>query len=286
MGRQALIIGVHNEKEFHKLSFKNMNDSRYAHLLFCDFQFDAGAMALYSFTLTDDHLSTLGSELAVSIGQLQTTGSPAALPTSINDGSVALRKVSWKIPKQGKQGTIPLADCKVDYANHSRERGRIECPLPQEVVDAFDADVDVTIKIKIQLAKGPYLGSSTKNLILIAAYDPNKPNPLPEDDLNKTMVHEIGHALGMCAAEITIPGIPDVKKEHGRSYTGRGHQGSHCAKGVPDADYKKQSVELKHKGGTCPMFGEGAASVTRTYCDLCRKLLLPAALTKYLLETL
>ena len=38
--------------------------------------------------------------------------------------------------------------------------------------------------------------------------------------------------------------------------------------------------------GTCAMFGEGAASVQRSYCDLCQKLLLPASLRSYLLEKL
>ena len=282
-GRPALIIGVHNEKAFHKLSFKHKNDSKYAHFLICDFQFDAGPLASRSFTLESKYLT--GSTLGITIRDVQKKGPLAALPTSVNDGTVALGKVFWSIPKTGKKGTIALANCTLDYANNIARRGKISCPLPTEVMTAYSANEKVTIGFQIQFAKGPYLGSSTKNLILIAAYE-NKPSQISEDDLNKTMVHELGHALGMCAAEITIPGIPDVKKEHGRSYTDRGHQGGHCAKGISAADFNNKSLDLTGLSGTCAMFGEGAASVTRSYCDLCQKLLLPASLTKYLLETL
>jgi hypothetical protein len=285
-GRQALVIGTHNEKDFHKLSFKNKNDSLYAHFLICDFQYDSGPLSSYAFTLQAKHLS--GSNLGVTIRGLEdpkAKSHPCALPTSLKDGTAALRKVSWSIPKKGKSGEIPLANCTIDYASNVWERGKLSCPLPADVMTAFTAGEKVTITFRIQLAKGPYLGSATSNLILIAAYA-SAPKAIPEESLNKTMVHELGHALGMCAAEITIPGIPDVRKEHGRSYTDRGHQGSHCAKGISDADYNNKKKELKGLAGTCVIFGEGAPTITRFFCDLCRKLLLPAALDKYLLEKL
>jgi len=285
-GRQALIIGTHNEKAFHKLTFKNKNDAKYAHLLFCDFQYDSGPLSSYTFTLAAKYVS--GTDLNVTISDVESPKAkshPCALPTSLKDGTAALRKVSWRIPKKGKKGTINLADCTIDYAGNVYRRGRLSCPLPAEVMTAHNASEKVTITFRIQLAKGPYLGSTTQNLILIAAYE-SVPAAIPAADLTKTMVHEIGHALGMCAAEIRIPGIANVKKEHGRSYTGRGHQGSHCAKGIADADYNNKKKDLSGLGGTCVIFGEGAVTTTRFFCDLCEKLLLPASLEKYLLQRL
>ena len=169
----------------------------------------------------------------------------------------------------------------MDYASDSSTCGTIGCDLPADVITAHTGGDTVSITFQIQLAVGPYNGSSTKNLLLIAAFNPNA---RPADKMNQTMVHEIGHALGMCADEITIPGIADPKAEHGRAYTGRGHSGGHCAKGVADADYNDATKSLGGKPGTCVMFGEGGGSRLRSYCDLCQKLLLPAALSGYFVE--
>ena len=281
-GRKALVIGTHNEKTFHKSSFKNKNDAKYAHFLICDFQFDAGKVAGREFKLEDKHLIG-GSTLSFLIGDILANDSLAALPTSIKDGKPALRKLAWRIPSKNKKGEIAVADCTLDYANNQDDIGKLECTLPGDAITAQQANEAVYINFLVQLAVGPYNGSSTKNLLLIAAYNPAA---RPEDKMNQTMVHEIGHALGMCADEITIPGIADVKVEHGRSYKGRGHSGGHCAKGVADADYDDPTVSLSGKPGTCVMFGEGGDDRLRSYCDLCQKLLLPAALQNYFLESL
>jgi len=192
--------------------------------------------------------------------------------------------VAWSIPSKKKKGEIKLKDCTVDYANNRGVCGKIECELPANVITAHTSGDAVKISFKIQLAAGPYNGSSTKNLLLIAAS--NSSGARPVDKMNQTMVHEIGHALGMCASSITIPGIADVSAEHGRAYTGRGHKGGHCAKGVPQADYDDPTVSMVGQPGTCVMFGEGGSSRGRSYCDLCQKLLLPAALQGYSVENL
>jgi hypothetical protein len=282
LGRKALVIGTHNEKDFHKLTFKKKNDARCAHFLICDFQFDAGKVAGREFALLGTHL-TGGNTLSFLIGDVLANDSYAALPTSIKDGKPSLRKLAWSIPSKKKSGTIAAKDCTVDYASNQADIGKIECTLPADVITAQQAGETVNINFLVQLAVGPYNGSSTKNLLLIAAYNPQA---RPVDKMNQTMVHEIGHALGMCADEITVPGIADVKAEHGRSYKGRGHSGGHCAKGVADADYDDATIKLSGKPGTCVMFGEGGDDRLRSYCDLCQKLLLPAELKGYFLEKL
>jgi hypothetical protein len=280
-GRQALVIGLHNEKVIHKLSFKNKNDARYAHFLICDFQFDAGAKSSHEFELPAAYLT--GATLNIPLTDFENGDDlPAALPTSIKNGKPALTKLAWRIPSKKKKGEIAVANCTVDYANNQATCGQISCTLPADVIADHTAGENVFINFVIQLAVGPYNGSSTKNLLLIAAYNPTA---RPEDKMVQTMVHEVGHALGMVASEIKIPGIADTKAEHGRAYTGRGHSGGHCAKGVSAADYSGGG-SLGGKPGTCVMFGEGGGSRLRSFCDLCQKLLLPAALNTYLLQKL
>lgn len=106
------------------------------------------------------------------------------------------------------------------------------------------------------------------------------------DKINQTMVHETGHALGMCCDEIKVPGIADPAAEHAKSYTARGHQGGHCATGIADADYNDASKKLSGLGGTCVLYGEGGGSRLRSFCAACAKILLPADVRGFLLAKL
>jgi type VI secretion system secreted protein VgrG len=281
-GRPALVIGCHNEKAFHRLSFRNRNNARHTHFLICDFQFDAAPMSAHEFRLNATYLS--GATLSIPIAKFETDIShPAVLPTSVKDGKPALRRMRWRIPSTKMKGNIALASCTVDFANNRATGGKILCPLPTDVMSAYTAGRAVFIRFSIQLARGPYNGSSTRNLLLVAAH--NHRGKRPEDHMIQTMVHEVGHALGMVAREITIPGIPNTKTEHGRWYMARGHDGDHCAKGVSASDYSGRG-DLSGKPGTCVMFGERCPTRLRSFCDLCQKLLLPADLKGYLLKKL
>jgi len=89
------------------------------------------------------------------------------------------------------------------------------------------------------------------------------------------MAHEMGHAMKMVASNaMVIPGIADPKAEHGRWYDARGHQGDHCAEGVPVAVYSS-GADLDGQPGTCVMFGESDTGGPVDFCDRCKKILLP-----------
>jgi hypothetical protein len=282
MNRKVLVIGPQNQTDFHKLSFKNKNDGRYAHFLMCDFQYDVRSSTTQEFELEDTHLVGGGPDAAIEIRTFEADAKSVALPTSIKDGKDAVRKLTYSTRKHsGKIDTYTL-----NYVDNRAEGGKLTFTLPDKALQDHQNGDTVTIKLEVHLAKGPYNGSSTKNLLLIAMR--NSSGARPAAGMNQTMVHEIGHALGMCAKdELKIPGIADNKAEHGMSYTtARGHTGTHCAKGIDPADYGDVNVKLTDKPGTCVMYGEAGDARTRSFCDLCQKLLLPAALREYLLEKL
>jgi hypothetical protein len=282
LGRKVLIIGTHNEKDFHKLSFRNKNDAKYAHFLMCDFQYDFGTAASHDFEIEAKHLIGGGPDAAFDVRTFEADKKLGLLPTSVKDGKDAIRELSYSVDANGHQGKI--TKYKVDYAGNTAVGGKVTFTLPKEAAKDYDDGETVKITWQAHLAKGPYNGSSTNNLLLIAMR--NSSGERAVDGLNQTMVHEIGHALGMCADGIVIPGIADPKTEHGRSYTARGHTGGHCAKGIGDADYGDDTILLSNKPGTCVMYGAGGSSRKRSYCDLCQKLLFPAALGEYFLATL
>ena len=76
-------------------------------------------------------------------------------------------------------------------------------------------------------------------------------------DQNSTLVHELGHHLGMVpdGGGTGLDATPN-------QYTGKGHVGSHCHTGVPD------QASYASAAGTCVMFG---ASGNMAFCPDCAK---------------
>jgi len=74
---------------------------------------------------------------------------------------------------------------------------------------------------------------------------------IPADQQNETMVHEIGHKLGMVAdgtaARCNVDRVPS-------QYTGRGHRGSHCSTGAGAPAGARYSA-TESANSTCVMFG-------------------------------
>src|SRR5262249_9119336 len=128
-----------------------------------------------------------------------------------------VRQLSYRVPSTKRKGDLTIFN--VDYPNNIARGGKLSFVLPDAAIKDFKAGEVVYIKFQTHLAVGPFLGSSTKNLLLIATHDWTATDRVTTE-INKTMAHEVGHALGMVAGGISIPGIADPAAEHTRAYTG------------------------------------------------------------------
>ena len=257
-----LVIGTHNEEEIHRaVHSAHAADTYSSSILFCDYQFDAGSSSTTEITVAGAHCEDRGGARWVTYTMKQvfpTTGA-AALPTNLRDGTAALSGVSVKV--DGTRSAVAPGDCKVDYAQYSANRGAVSIKLPA----GTDPDTQ-TVKVKFTLksALGPYLGSATKNLILIAGLGTRDGVPFSGSNISSTLIHELGHAMGMTPSAVTLarlPGIADPRAVHSKWYIGgagnvarepdpkpidRGHQGNHCAEG-----FLRRSTRLPSRA-TCP----------------------------------
>lgn len=125
-------------------------------------------------------------------------------------------------------------------------------------------------------------------------------------EINNTVCHEIGHAIGMAhAIDQLQPGsgynrfpgyatalhdkakkqffVLDAKADppqplHPRWYHGRGHTGTHCAEGLGQTDYDKwgdlSGVTIKNiKTFKCVIYGQSTFATPVEFCDNCLKIL-------------
>jgi hypothetical protein len=79
----------------------------------------------------------------------------------------------------------------------------------------------------------------------------------PEADQNQTMIHEMGHKIGMVPNGDDLDRLPNY-------YSGSGHVGPHCHAGVA-----KRTNYSNAPGSTCVMFGE--TNGQSAFCDDCAK---------------
>lgn len=203
-------------------------------------------------------------------------------PKRLDNGGSSVISASWETDDGSDSGKLTDADFWLtDYDNHGFLTVRLP-EKPRKYVEADPANV-VTVKLKLHVAKGPYLGEADhpdgwKQLIVIDQ---------KSEVVNDVMAHELGHTLNQ-VVNSKPPGMGTIS--HGRQYTGNEHQGSHCADGMSSSNYaggagkKGTDYEGDFSGKsecTCIMYGENGESskCTGKFCSRCTPFLKGEALT-------
>lgn len=276
-GEKVVNIGNHNRDFFHAL-LDNKHSPLQLHVLCCNTQYDpAGANTEKQF---------LGLEIAATTKVAWSDGSQVVgvkqlvgrgfFPKKLLDGTSSIISGKWKAADGSEDGNITDAD--VHIADWS-----FTVKLPADAVTYLKADAANKVKVdmKVFKAKGPYNGESAKHkqLLRIGRAD---------EEVNKTLCHELGHALHQVpqSAAKKPPGLSAVA--HGREYTGNGHQGGHCADGMSGDNYAAGAGKAgtgyagNFKGKaecTCLMYGAGSTTRSNKYCARCKPFIIAQAVS-------
>ena len=269
---KLLNIGNHNKAYFHG-KFVDDKTPLQVHVCCTHTQYDAGSNTCKKDVLLelDASSETNWSDGKKVKGKHYYAGS-GFFPKSLKDGGKSIISGSWESDDGKKKGDLEDADFWItDYDNH----GWLRVKLPDEAKTYVEsgADKKVSVKLKIFVAAGPYLGEADgaegwKQLIVVRA---------KSNVINDVMAHELGHTMNQ-VTKSKPPGMDKV--EHGRRYTANGHQGPHCADGMSDANYAKGSgkkgsdYEGNFRGKkecTCIMYGENGDNSTCNgkFCPRC-----------------
>lgn len=189
------------------------------------------------------------------------------------DGGTTVTYASWNNGKQGvdaKGGEVPSTHLAANYADYKSKNGCALIRLTDEMNDAATAGDTLTINVNLRLTWGPFAGDSDAKKSVILTPDSTR-------EMNDTICHELGHCLKLTELpSVSIPGIglnaTEIKKKHGRCYSGKGHNGGHCADGMSESDFGKldnfESKKLK-----CVLYGEGGGAGPGLFCKRCTEIL-------------
>lgn len=274
---QKVCIGDHNKDHFHA-KFDDQKKPLGVHALVCHKQFDGGKTAHSSVITETIAKSTHGKanfppssgtpEWCHVLDITTVSGSANVFPKAIQDGADAVRSATWTSlaasgPHKGATGAIPADHVHIDWVNN---RDLITIKLPSAAATAVDAGVRVRVDYTVLWALGEFLGES----------DGKRPNmqllvDMVNSSFNDVMAHELGHTMGAVLKAVP-PGL--TATDHGWKYTGRGHQGPHCAFGAPAATFNNASKNLTGLGAKCKciMYGENSSKGSISnglFCEKC-----------------
>jgi len=272
-GEKLLNVGDVNKTHFHA-KFVDTHTPIGVHVMGCHTQYDAdGSNTEQSFT---DLEVTKTSLIAWSTGQSvpgrEIWVGRGIFPKAFKDGSDALISGSWK--EVGGSGAGTLTTANIWYQSGAKH-GRVGIRIPTEAKNLVDVGKKVALTVKFRVAKGPYLGEADhpdgwKQLIVIR---------MAESSVNDVMAHELGHTMKQVVKSVP-PGL--AASDHGRQYTGNGHQGPHCADGMSDENYAGgagkagSDYEGDFTGAgecKCLMYGENSSKGSKSsgqFCARCR----------------
>jgi hypothetical protein len=184
------------------------------------------------------------------------------------DDTPFIGRVSEGFPARGKDRGLPVVEAKwewdggaeggpIDPTWFKLDGGRdyhIELPRAQRTDPGSLASKKKPVKLRFGLKVFNSIGgSSTGNWFLTTWKTPQS-----VEDATHTLLHELGHSLGQAASSnADTPGLPASHPNH---YTGHGHQGDHCAFGLParyvnEEDYAKLIFKKPPVHGNCIMWG-------------------------------
>ncbi|MCA9727305.1 MAG: hypothetical protein KC729_06445 [Candidatus Eisenbacteria bacterium] len=150
-----------------------------------------------------------------------------------------------------------------DFAEGGRKKIKIK--IPKSFVDTCKTKGStgtLRVSFRLRVVKKFLGGFSAGSLNAVIMATKAWWAPKNVEALAPTIVHEVGHKVGMTARGTGL--YPDT---HGKHYTGQGHQGNHCSKG---ATYNAASGWSGTPG--CTMFGAtsiGSKKAPIEFCDLC-----------------
>ncbi len=269
-------IGDHNKGFFHA-KFVDTHNPVGVHVLVCHVQFDAGvgdaqrAHVSIKVKRGDGKITFPPDggtkERGVAIDVSGVGGQ--VLEMAFQDGGTGWRDARWESlatwgPAKGAGGVIP--DSHIDVKWRAR-RNVVTVQLPSKAAFLVSLGIDVRVRLDVYYSLGTYNGESDgvrPNLQLIRVRPASDGG---EKGMNGTMLHELGHTIRQ-AVQNAPPGL-DLAT-HGRTYTGRGHQGPHCADGLDAALYNDATKNLRgQKNCACVMYGEGADARPVAFCARC-----------------
>lgn len=282
-GKKFLNLGDYNKAWFHA-KFVDDKTPIGVHAACCHTQYDANSpdcKRLVNLQGFDSAATFNWSDGNTIIGKNHWVGG-GLFPKFLKDGSDAFAGGTWQAASAPDHGTMTKNDVWIREHPHV---GWITVRLPAAaetfVKGAAGRKVDLTFWVRSAL--GPYLGESDGNqkwLQLIVLHQTVNP-------LNDVMSHELGHTLNQ-VTNVVASGLDAAS--HGREYTANGHQGSHCADGMTDANYAGGSgasgtnYNKNFKGKpecTCIMYGENGpgSTCTGSFCARCEPFLKAEAMT-------
>lgn len=198
---------------------------------------------------------------------------------------------------EGGRTDIPDSALKLS-SKPKDDGGKLTIELPQELRDrvAAGADMHVAIDCMMVVKDGGAEAVSNGSDAIALGHGANG-----NAETNNTVIHEIGHAIGMCgdagqlvgSAAATWNRLPDYEVgkrandprnrdyivTHTRSYQGRGHVGNHCATGLGqksfDAWGKLDTLSPKNLGSyKCVIYGQAQLLTSPVrYCPECVEML-------------
>lgn len=272
-GQRYLNVGTHNRDWFHGKYFKGEHAPHECHVLFAHTQMDAKDQETKVETIEEGDLwsTTWSDGKAADVYSMEFSRN--VFPIDLKDGTKAFKSGSWEEVGGARKGNLTEADIRYAFPKRQEE---VDVRLPDGALKVLEDGKKVKLTLTVATMLGTYLGEAQREKQLIATHARDGGARTANSTVNDVMAHELGHTLSQAVTAGSEP--PGLKHaDHGRQYTGKGHQGSHCADGLSDEKFKTLSSFEGLSKCRCIMFGENNQDGSQSngkYCGRCKPYLL------------